>query len=122
MNTPTGRTTPAARAWLDSDGGCGVRGADGVTAFPTALGLAASFDSALAREYGAAIGAEVRSAGYVEGVQSRHVVAQGQDLEVLLGVRSSAATRSGRTGPTGSASARMSPELHGCNIRHHTRD
>ncbi len=45
------------------DGGNGVRGAEGATAFPSALAVAASFDTDLARRYGVALGAEVRAAG-----------------------------------------------------------
>jgi beta-glucosidase len=45
------------------DGGSGVRGADGVTAFPVTLALAATFNPELAVAYGGALGAEVRAAG-----------------------------------------------------------
>lgn len=50
-------------ALVYADGPCGVRGVDGVTAFPITLALAATFDRELAREYGRAMGAEVRAAG-----------------------------------------------------------
>jgi beta-glucosidase len=46
-----------------SDGPNGVRDATNATAFPSALVLAASFDLAIAAEYGAALGDEVRAAG-----------------------------------------------------------
>jgi beta-glucosidase len=46
-----------------TDSGNGVREAEGVTAFPVALALAATFDVDLAEAYGAAIGREARSAG-----------------------------------------------------------
>ena len=46
------------------DAGSGVRGVEGATAFPTAIALAATFDPVLAQEYGAAVGAEARAAGY----------------------------------------------------------
>jgi beta-glucosidase len=46
------------------DAGSGLRGVDGATVFPTFVALAASFDPALALEYGAAVGAEARTAGF----------------------------------------------------------
>ena len=46
------------------DAGSGLRGVDGATAFPAFIALAASFDPALAQEYGAAVGAEARAAGF----------------------------------------------------------
>lgn len=45
------------------DGPNGVRGAEGATSFPAALVLAASFDRALATEYGAVLAGEVKAAG-----------------------------------------------------------
>ena len=45
------------------DGPNGVRGHSVATAFPSALALAASFDRALAGQYGAALGREVLGAG-----------------------------------------------------------
>jgi len=45
------------------DGPNGVRGHLGATAFPSTLALAASFDRALARRYGATLGREVLAAG-----------------------------------------------------------
>lgn len=50
-------------ALVYADGPCGVRGAEGVTALPVSLALAATFDRDLAREYGRVVGAEVRAAG-----------------------------------------------------------
>ena len=47
-----------------TDGGSGVRGADGVTAFPAAIALAATFDPALAAEYGGAVAEEARGKGH----------------------------------------------------------
>jgi beta-glucosidase len=46
------------------DAGSGLRGVDGATAFPAFIALAASFDPALAQEYGAAVGAEARAARF----------------------------------------------------------
>lgn len=46
-----------------TDGPNGVRGFEGSTVFPSALVLAASFDVALADEYGRMLAAEVRAAG-----------------------------------------------------------
>ncbi len=46
------------------DAGTGLRGIEGATAFPAGIALAASFDEDLAERYGAAVGAEVRTAGY----------------------------------------------------------
>ncbi|HQU26996.1 MAG TPA: glycoside hydrolase family 3 C-terminal domain-containing protein, partial [Acidimicrobiales bacterium] len=61
-------TTPIARLCLPaltlSDGPVGVAGrVTGVTQFPSALDLAASFDPALAHAVGAALGAEARAKG-----------------------------------------------------------
>ena len=53
----------AVPALVYTDGGNGVRDAEGTTAFPVTLALAAAFDSHLAFSYGAAIGSEVRSVG-----------------------------------------------------------
>jgi beta-glucosidase len=50
-------------ALVYADGPCGVRGAEGVTALPVSLALAATFDRDLARDYGRVVGAEVRAAG-----------------------------------------------------------
>lgn len=46
------------------DSGTGLRGTPGATAFPAGIALAASFDPVLAEEYGAAVGAEARAAGF----------------------------------------------------------
>ncbi len=46
---------------LMADGPLGVRGKTPSTAFPASIGLAASFDTSLARRYGAAIGMESRA-------------------------------------------------------------
>src|SRR4051794_40807993 len=46
------------------DAGSGLRGVEGATAYPTFIALAASFDPALALDYGAAVGAEARTAGF----------------------------------------------------------
>ena len=46
-----------------ADGPCGIRGAHGATALPSAITLAASFDPALAEEYGDLLGTELRAAG-----------------------------------------------------------
>jgi beta-glucosidase len=45
------------------DGPMGVRGESGVTAFPSAQALAATFDRSLAAEFGAAVGKELRGKG-----------------------------------------------------------
>jgi beta-glucosidase len=50
-------------ALVYADGPCGVRGAEGVTALPVSLALAATFDRDLAQEYGRVVGAEVRATG-----------------------------------------------------------
>lgn len=47
-------------AFVYTDGPNGVRDAAGATVFPAALTLAASFDLALAADYGRALGDEVR--------------------------------------------------------------
>ena len=47
-----------------ADAGSGLRGVDGATAFPAGIALAATFDAELAQEYGAAVGAELRTAGF----------------------------------------------------------
>lgn len=57
----TGRGLPAPD-YVDS--GTGLRGVEGATAFPAGVALAATFDAALAEAYGAAVGAEARSAGF----------------------------------------------------------
>lgn len=46
------------------DASCGLRGDTGVTAFPSATALSATFDADLAYEYGAAIGREAREHGW----------------------------------------------------------
>ncbi len=46
------------------DAGTGLRDVPGATAFPAGIALAASFDPDLAGEYGAAVGAEARRAGF----------------------------------------------------------
>jgi beta-glucosidase len=46
------------------DAGSGLRGVEGATAFPAGIALAASFDPELAEQYGAAVGAEARAAGF----------------------------------------------------------
>ncbi len=46
------------------DAGTGLRDVPDATAFPAGIALAASFDAGLAREYGAAVGAEARRAGF----------------------------------------------------------
>ncbi|NTW38497.1 MAG: beta-glucosidase [Cellulomonadaceae bacterium] len=46
------------------DAGTGLRGVEGATAFPAGVALAATFDAELAREYGSAVGVEVRRAGF----------------------------------------------------------
>lgn len=46
------------------DAGTGLRGVDGATAFPAGIALAAGFDPGLAERYGAAVGAEARTAGF----------------------------------------------------------
>ncbi|MCA0294892.1 MAG: glycoside hydrolase family 3 C-terminal domain-containing protein [Actinobacteria bacterium] len=57
----TGRGLPAPD-YVDS--GTGLRGVEGATAFPAGVALAATFDAALAEQYGAAVGAEARAAGF----------------------------------------------------------
>jgi len=54
---------PGLPEFVYTDGPNGVRGTRGATVFPSALVLAASFDLALAAEYGSALGREVRAAG-----------------------------------------------------------
>lgn len=46
------------------DSGTGLRGVTGATAFPAGIALAATFDPELAHEYGTAVGAETRAAGF----------------------------------------------------------
>lgn len=46
------------------DSGTGLRGVTGATAFPAGIALAATFDPVLAHEYGTAVGAEARAAGF----------------------------------------------------------
>lgn len=46
------------------DAGTGLRDVPGATAFPAGSALAATFDPVLAEEYGAAVGAEARAAGF----------------------------------------------------------
>jgi beta-glucosidase len=46
------------------DAGSGLRGVEGATAFPAGIALAATFDADLAKVYGSAVGAEVRTAGF----------------------------------------------------------
>ena len=46
------------------DSGTGLRDTEGATAFPAGIALAATFDAGLAEAYGAAVGAEARTAGY----------------------------------------------------------
>lgn len=55
-----GGVTPFSYA----DGSCGIRGVDGATALPSAVTLAATFDPALAEEYGALLGEELLAAGH----------------------------------------------------------
>ena len=47
-----------------TDSGNGIRGANGVTALPVGLALAATFDVDLAEEYGGVLGREARGTGY----------------------------------------------------------
>src|SRR4249919_172706 len=47
-----------------ADAGSGLRGVEGATAFPAGIALAATFDAQLAQEYGAAVGSELRTAGF----------------------------------------------------------
>lgn len=47
-----------------ADGSCGIRGVDGATALPSAVTLAATFDGALAEEYGRVLGQELRASGH----------------------------------------------------------
>lgn len=60
-----GRTeaVPGVPALAYVDGPNGVRGADGATAYPSCLVLAATFDRQLAMRYGASLAAEVKAAG-----------------------------------------------------------
>jgi beta-glucosidase len=46
------------------DSGTGLRDVPGATAFPAGIALAAAFDPVLAGEYGRAVGAEARAAGF----------------------------------------------------------
>lgn len=46
------------------DAGTGLRDVPGATAFPTGIALGASFDAELAEEFGRAVGAEARAAGF----------------------------------------------------------
>ena len=46
------------------DAGTGLRDAEGATAFPAGIALAASFDPDLAERYGAAVGEQARRAGF----------------------------------------------------------
>lgn len=55
-----GGVTPFSYA----DGSCGIRGVDGATALPSAITLAATFDVALAEEYGAVLGEELLASGH----------------------------------------------------------
>lgn len=57
----TGRGLPAPDY---VDAGTGLRDVEGATAFPAGIALAASFDAGLAEEYGRAVGAEARAAGF----------------------------------------------------------
>lgn len=61
LNDFAGGGIPALES---SDGPCGIRGEDGATALPSALTLAASFDVALAQEYGDLLGSELRASGH----------------------------------------------------------
>lgn len=47
-----------------ADGSCGIRGVAGATALPSSITLAATFDRALAEEYGEVLGSEVLAAGH----------------------------------------------------------
>lgn len=51
-------------AFSYADGSCGIRGVDGATALPSAVTLAATFDTALAEEYGALLGEELLASGH----------------------------------------------------------
>lgn len=51
-------------AFSYADGSCGIRGVDGATALPSAITLAATFDAALAEEYGELLGAELLASGH----------------------------------------------------------
>ncbi|WP_171013190.1 glycoside hydrolase family 3 protein [Microbacterium sp. 2FI] len=51
-------------AFSYADGSCGIRGIDGATALPSAVTLAATFDAALAEEYGALLGEELLASGH----------------------------------------------------------
>ncbi|MDY0908816.1 glycoside hydrolase family 3 protein [Microbacterium sp. CFBP9034] len=55
-----GGVTPFSYA----DGSCGIRGVSGATALPSAITLAATFDTALAEEYGQLLGGELIAAGH----------------------------------------------------------
>lgn len=54
---------PGVVPFVYVDGPNGVRGADGATAFPSPLAVAASFDVGLAERYGRALARETRAAG-----------------------------------------------------------
>jgi len=54
---------PSAVPFVYTDGPNGVRGADGATAYPSPLALAATFDTTLARLYGESLAGEVLAAG-----------------------------------------------------------
>ncbi|MGN8552039.1 UNVERIFIED_CONTAM: glycoside hydrolase family 3 C-terminal domain-containing protein [Microbacterium sp. SLM126] len=51
-------------AFSYADGSCGIRGVDGATALPSAITLAATFDAALAEEYGVLLGEELLASGH----------------------------------------------------------
>lgn len=51
-------------AFSYADGSCGIRGVAGATALPSAITLAATFDAALAEEYGELLGRELIAAGH----------------------------------------------------------
>lgn len=51
-------------AFSYADGSCGIRGVDGATALPSAVTLAATFDPALAEEYGVLLGEELLASGH----------------------------------------------------------
>jgi beta-glucosidase len=57
----TGRGLPVPN-YVDS--GTGLRDTEGATAFPAGIALAATFDPALAEEYGRAVGEEARASGF----------------------------------------------------------
>src|SRR6202044_1071483 len=47
-----------------TDGGNGIRGANGATGFPACVSLAGSFDEQLAYQFGSAVGQEARCPGH----------------------------------------------------------